>query len=82
MQESYAVVSEQTLALAEERVVKAHAYVLEHADRHNAVEAPLNIAIVHEPKCRIRGAATLQRSVLCALVLLLRQRDAGDTRPG
>ena len=53
MQQRDAVVGEKLCALAEEGVVKADADMLEHADRHDAVEAALDIAIIHQPEGRV-----------------------------
>ena len=72
MQQRDAVVGEKLGAFAEERVVEADADMLEHADRHDAVETAVDIAIVDQPERRISASAALQRPVLRALVLLLR----------
>ena len=69
-------------AFAEEGLVKPDADMLEHADRHDAIEVAVDVAIIHQPERRILRAAALERPVLRALELLLRQRDAGDPRAG
>ena len=56
--------------------------MLEHADRNDAVEAAVDVAIVDQPEGRILGPAALECPVLGALELLLRQRDPSDLRAG
>ena len=56
--------------------------MLEHADRHDAVETAGDVAIILEPEDRILRPAALDRALLRARVLLLRERDAGDVRAG
>ena len=80
MQEHDAVIIEKICALIEEGVVKDYADVLEHAHRHDAVEAPVDIAIIDQPEYRLLRPAALGRSILRAPVLFLRQRDSGDAR--
>jgi hypothetical protein len=46
MQQHHAVVVEQSVAFAKESIVKADANMLEHADRDDAIEFLLHIAIV------------------------------------
>ncbi len=56
--------------------------MLEHSDRHNAVEMSADVAIIGELESRGASLAALHRSLLCALELFLGQRDAGHARPG
>jgi hypothetical protein len=56
--------------------------VLEHAHRHDAIEGTVDVAIIQQAECRILGAAALERPILRALELLLRQGDAGNLRAG
>ena len=82
MQERDAIVGEKLRALAEKGVVESDADMFEHADRHDAIESALDVAIIDQPEIRVLGQAALERAVLRALELFLRQRDAGDVRAG
>src|SRR4029077_5273790 len=82
VQERDAVVGEKLCAFAEKNVVEADADMLEHADRHDAVEAAVDVAIILKPEAGIARQAALERPVLGALILLLRQRDAGHLGVG
>jgi hypothetical protein len=82
VQQNDAVVGEEFCAFLEEGVVEADADVLEHPDRDDAVEAAPDIAIVDQLKFRAVRLAALHGALLRALMLLARQRDAGDVRAG
>src|SRR5215468_12209731 len=55
--------------------------MFKHADRHDPVELPCNVAIVEKLEFDVVPAA-LKRSAFGAAVLLLRQCDSGDPRSG
>ena len=55
MQQHHAVVGEQLGAFAEEGVVVIDADMLEHADRNDAVERSLHVAIVLQLEARALG---------------------------
>ena len=82
MQQHDAVVGEQLRALAEERVVVIDADMLEHADRDDAVERPVDVAIVLQLEARALGQALFRGALVGDGVLLLRQRDAGHVGAG
>src|SRR6202166_2785273 len=82
VQQRDAIVGEKLRPFAEEDIVKADADMLEHADRYDAVEAAIGIAIVDQVESGIPRKPALDRPVLGALVLLLRQRDTGHLRAG
>ena len=71
---------EKLRALAEESVVEADADMLEHADRHDAIERTLDIAVVDQPEHRVLRAAAFARPLLRARELFLREGDAGHLR--
>ena len=56
--------------------------MFEHADRHDAVESALDVAIIDQAEIRVLRQAAFERAVLRDLELLLRQRDAGDLGAG
>src|SRR5208282_3368877 len=72
VQQKNAVIAEKLRALAEESIVKTDPDMLEHADRHDAIEVADDIAIVLEPENRVLCSAALERSLLRACVLLPR----------
>ena len=78
MQQHDAVVGQQLGALAEKGVVEHQADVLEHADRNDAVEFFLQVAIVLHAEIDRAGQVFFSRALAGALPLLSRQRDAGD----
>ena len=78
MQHHDAVVAEQLRALAEERLVMIDADMLEHADRDDAVERPVDVAVVLQLEAGAVDETFLRRAAVGDAVLLLRQRDAGD----
>src|SRR5262249_20751966 len=81
MQERDTVVGEKLGALVEEGFVKANSDMFKHADGHDPVELPCNVAIVEKLEFDVVPAA-LKRSAFGAAVLLLRQCDSGDPRSG
>ena len=70
MQQHHAVVGQQLGAFAEERIVVADADMLEHADRDDAVELLLHIAIVLQPEVGALAQALLRRALVGDGVLL------------
>jgi hypothetical protein len=78
--ESDPVLVEQRTDLPEEQVVMGKAHMFEHADRDDAVEAPIELAVIAKPeigcsrKAEFRGAGTRDAK------LRLRKRDAGYAR--
>src|SRR5450631_3522414 len=59
-----------------------HADMLEHADRYDAVEWPLDVAIVLQAEVDVAVAAQLLRTLRCDRLLLPRKRDAGNFSSG
>ena len=82
MQHHDAVVGEQLRALAEERVVMIDADMLEHADRDDAVERSVDVAIVLQIEPGLVAQPLFRRALVGDVVLLLRQRDAGHVGAG
>jgi len=78
VEQDHTVIGNKLRAFAEKSIVVADADVLEHADRDDAVEGPLNGAIVFEAEIRdpvqalFLGARARQRE------LFLRERHAFD----
>ena len=52
--------------------------MLEHADRHDPLERPFDVAIVLEAEHRFFGSPAFDGALLGARKLLLRKRNAGD----
>ncbi len=82
MQHHHAVVAEQLRTLAEEGAVVIDADMLEHADRHDAVERSRHVAIVLQIETRARAQALFGRALIGDGVLFLRQRHAGHVGAG
>ena len=78
MKHGDAVVGEEARALAEELGIVPDAHMLEHADRDDAVELLVEIAVVEEAELGVTGDAALGGALGRELVLLLREGDAGD----
>ena len=68
--------------MREELVEAGKADMLEHADRHDAIETSSDVAIVLQPDIDAVGEARLRDAPPGRLELGLRQRDAGDTGAG
>ena len=69
---------EKIAAGLEESLVVADADMLEHADRDDPVERPLDLAIVLHAEADAMGKAALLGAPVGDAPLLLGQRDAGD----
>src|ERR1700741_722844 len=82
MEQYDAVLGELVLHLAEELPVMAGADMLEHADRDDAVEAALQLAVVAQMEAHAIAKAGRRRVLLRELVLLDRERHAGGVHPG
>ncbi len=72
----------QVAHLLEELAIVADADMLEHADRNDAVVAGREMAVVLEQEPRPVGDALLAGARVRDLVLLFRQRHAGDVDIG
>ena len=72
---------QQLAALGEEFVVMGAADMLEHADRDDPVELPLDMAVVDQLELHLVGDAGLLGALAGDLQLLLGQRHAGDPTP-
>ena len=74
VQQHDAIVTEKLVAFAEKGVVKPGAYMLEHADRNNAVERAMffaiHVAVVLQPVLQVLGVSGLRCLVLGARKLL------------
>src|SRR4029077_13838462 len=81
VQQRDAVLGQKLRALAEEGIVKVDPDMFEHADRYDSIKSAVHITIVQKLEFDVSAAALL-RPVLGALVLFLRQRNAGDLRAG
>src|SRR5262249_8825971 len=75
-----AVFLEELAAFGEELVEVPKPDVLEHADRHDAVEASVETAIVDQAEVDAIGSSALPCPLVRELVLFLRQRHAYDPR--
>src|SRR5258705_9597659 len=80
MQQNHTIVIEQGLALPEEGIVVAAADMLEHADRHDAIECLRHVAIVLHSEPDLAGQSLFGSANACKRMLLLRERYAGDAR--
>ena len=82
MQHHDAVIGEQFGAAPEIGLVEIDADMLEHSDRHDAVERAFDVAIVLEQELAGSRQILLGRAGIRHLQLLGRQRDAGDVGAG
>ena len=78
MQHHQPVIVEQRVDLGEELAVMMHAHMLEHADRHDAVELSVHLAVIEQLEAHAIRQACAPRLLVGERVLLLRERDAGD----
>ena len=73
---------QQRRGLCEEGGIAPPADMLEHADRHDPVERPVDAPIVREAKVDAPVEALFLRAALGDRELLLRERDPGDADAG
>ena len=71
------VAGQQHLDLAKQRLVLAHAHMLEHAHRDHPVEAALDLAVVLVQEPRAAGELELGQAGIAPVHLLLGQGHAG-----
>jgi hypothetical protein len=81
MQQHHPIVIEEAVALAKEGVIKADAYMLEHADRDDAVEFLRHVPVVLQSELDLLRHSFFARARPRERKLLLRKRDAGNARP-
>ena len=82
VQAHHAVVLQQLARLGEVLVEMGRADVFEHADRDDAVEALVDVAVVLQADRNAIGEVGLGGALGGDFVLLVRQRHAGRARPG
>ncbi len=82
MEQANAVVGEQIFDLVEEFDVMTGSDMFEHADRHDAVERIVLLAVIQKLKRYIIHQAGVCGAALADFVLLGGQGNAGDFRAG
>lgn len=82
MQQAHAVLAQKVPHFGEKFAVVRGAHVFEHADRYDAVKAPLLVAVVAQVKMDAVGESGFARALPRHPVLFLGQGDAGDIDVG